>query len=426
MWRLKYAFTLIELLVVIAIIAILAAMLLPALASAREKARRSNCMNNLNQIGKGLESYTGDYAGYLPAKPAYGAPSLSNRPNYTYDYKMDKGLYDDPKTGDVVESNQTTAAPIQGSGDAGPRDENCIAFGANTNTSFRSGSGYDGADRLQAAPIALGYLAVCGYMDDLKSFICPSWGAPSDIVRKSHCYDGYYDGHGGRGVVNTLESIKALGGFSGRQLTHGNYYQASRARSGSTGDGYYYLRAAVGMQSTYVYRSFPVESDTGSSVQTAVIPAHWSLPLIKTSVGCPLYKTNKQLGNRVVAADVFTRGDRDIKPASAAEAARAGYGQYHHREGYNALYGDWHGAWNGDPEQQIMWMTQGPSTTGAPIVQDANAPFSYCSLRNGTLGSNSVCTSLSPSTGHGTSGRSTAYHMFDANAGVDVGTKPLP
>jgi prepilin-type N-terminal cleavage/methylation domain-containing protein len=76
-------FTLIELLVVIAIIAILAALLLPALSSAKNRAQRVTCLNNLKQMGTALYIYGGEFSDQTPP-PSY-APGTGVLPWNAYE-----------------------------------------------------------------------------------------------------------------------------------------------------------------------------------------------------------------------------------------------------------------------------------------------------------------------------------------------------
>ena len=377
LWRrLHAAFTLIELLVVIAIIAILAGMLLPALAAAREKARRSACMNNLNQIAKGLESYCGDYSQYFPCMPAYGSqtPRGMSDPSWVQHRGLgwsDDGWYKDPRRSGSkarvrTNSNVRPDGTFHGLVGGAATRFRCLFVGDRSDSwDFDDGSREaPEADALNFGPIGLGHLVVGNYVGDARSFFCPSSGGTMPVPQSFWMVHSTAVAD----AVTSLEGLKRGGGFDAESILHGDF-----SWLGPYNNPYHLERAIM---SDYAYRGVPVTfavyaNKTSESIGATSTNAFYTAasrswkalndvvvkatqPGVRTGFGCPVLKTQKYAGGRAIVADAFGRGHDGGGLHNGFEAL-PGEGVYAHKEGYNVLYGDWHAKWLGDPKQQFIW-----------------------------------------------------------------------
>jgi len=433
------AFTLVELLVVVAIIAILAAMLLPALGMAREKARRAACTNSLGQVAKALENYVGDYSGYLPSWTGVGARhwcsdtdhaslqwkgrlvcnqaySLGGDPAYhdncsgAYEYyhKGVRAAVFASKTGETIYSavsGTQISAPIN-------HFYRCIAFGTRS-VATAAATAYS-AGRLNHAPQGLGLLLTSGQVSDVSIFYCPSSdGMPSDISYAS-------------GGAWRLAHWRKVGGLGAEAMLFGDWQDNAADQ-----DYYHYILSHFAYRNTALDLRYPWCEELDYNA--------WRLFFAKPNqfvgAGGPMFRTQRELAGRAIVTDTFSKGsDIDATGRSVAsldqkplvDSARiAGMGTAAHREGFNALYGDGHAAWVGDPQQKINWHVQGlRGLTSASYLQANllgasffhNKAGAYCF--GGRLPNNTVTESAASDSWSG--GSLEIWHGFDTAAGVDV------
>ncbi|MHC4880470.1 MAG: DUF1559 family PulG-like putative transporter [Planctomycetota bacterium] len=140
--RKRLAFTLIELLVVIAIIAILVALLLPAVQSAREAARRSQCRNNLKQLGLALHNYESAH-GVMPSGEGWPNGGWGGRRHSPYPSLLP--YIDQAATYELVAANEFRNVPWDGGFPAWRTKIPGILCPSDPNQSSIAGNGVQGS-----------------------------------------------------------------------------------------------------------------------------------------------------------------------------------------------------------------------------------------------------------------------------------------
>ncbi len=390
-------------LVVIAIIAILAAMLLPALASAREKARRANCVNNLNQMGTASESYASDYAGYFPSWGGYGARTVGTA-NVV---PGEPSVHQDPVTGLKVSTLAIqNSSPGYWGGTWRYEGHWLRQIARGVYETVRTASPGD----LRMGPVGLGHLVVGNYLPDGRAYFCPSATGMPPTVGKSFDNAPPWTSRS----LYTLLEWKSAGDFSGRSLTHGQWPKRSDDSPAQASPASYSY--ATTFISHYVYRNLPeADPDNGKGVRNVA----YARPVIKSNAGCPPFKTSKTLAERAVASDSFCQLSRNGFMDQAGRPQYAADGIFAHRDGYNVLHGDWHVAWFGDPDQRYIWQ-YAADENGMPGFQSYVPTFS---TNNWGFDVRSYAgAGVTNATSEATSGY--LWHGFDVANGVDVGAPP--